>query len=447
MASENPRMIVLDMLLLVEKENEFSNHVLRDVLQKYQYLSREDRAFIKRLYEGVLERRIELDYRIDSCSKIPARKMKPIVRNSMRMGVYQIHYMDKVPNSAACDETVKLVKKRGLSQLSGFVNATMRALSKTELALPANPVEAMSIRYSFPRELLELLITDLGEKETEGLLEAALTSHALTIRMDGNLSAEKTAALLQEYRTLGMEITRHPYYEHAYRVEKADGIDRLPGWNEGIIYAQDVSSMLVCAVAGIRPGMQVLDVCAAPGGKSLHAASLLNGEGKVYSRDLTDYKTDYIRENAARSPYDNIEVKTQDATIPDENLVGKMDVVLVDAPCSGLGVLGKKPDIKYHTTPEAVGELAALQRTILNVAKSYVKPGGVLIYSTCTVTKAEDEENVSFFLEDAQFTAESIEEYLPKELRGQTGEQGYLKLIPGAQDSDGFFLARFRRKE
>ena len=447
MATENPRMIVLDMLLETEREGEFSHRLLNDVLQKFAYLPREDRSFIKCLYEGVLERRLELDYRIDSCSKTPVRKMKPVIRNSMRMGVYQIFYMDKVPVSAACDETVKLVKWRGLSALSGFVNATMRSIAGKELVLPADPTASMSIRFSMPEELVELLVGDLGKENAEKLMEASLKPQSFTVRAREIFSEERINRWLQDLKMAGVKAIPHPYYAGAFVLSHTEGAQKLPGFAEGIFYPQDISSMMVGLLAGIEPGMQVMDLCAAPGGKTMHAADLLKGSGCVRASDVSEYKVQLIEENVKRLHLTNVQTEVGDATVPDESRTESADVVLVDAPCSGLGVLGRKPEIKYRMNSGQIEELAALQQKILTNAARYVKPGGVLVYSTCTVTAKEDEENVKWFLEHFDFRPESVEERLPQELRGSTGKDGYYKFLPGVQNSDGFFIAKFRKNE
>ncbi|MCD7807167.1 MAG: methyltransferase domain-containing protein, partial [Lachnospiraceae bacterium] len=236
-----------------------------------------------------------------------------------------------------------------------------------------------------------------------------------------------------------------PYLPCAYCLTHLEGIHRLPGYSQGLFAVQDVSSMLCVETADIQPGDFVLDVCAAPGGKACFAADKTGPEGKVLARDVSDVKLSAVEENAGRLQIDHLEVQLWDAVAFDETLEGKADVVLADLPCSGLGILGKKQDIRYHVTQESLLELQQLQRQILTAVSRYVKPGGVLIYSTCTINPLENQDNRTYIIQELGLQPESITDYLPESLRRESAKNGYIQLIPGQDACDGFFISRFRK--
>ena len=239
---------------------------------------------------------------------------------------------------------------------------------------------------------------------------------------------------------------KHPYLPYAYTLSHLEGMHQVPGFSQGLIAVQDVSSMLAVEVAGITPGSLVLDVCAAPGGKTMLAAEKTGQEGMVIARDLSDMKVSFVEENAGRMCLDQVHVQVHDATILDENMIEKADVVIADLPCSGLGIIAKKRDIKYNVTPESLEELQVLQRQILDVVSRYVKPGGILIYSTCTINPMENEDNRAYILKELGFEAESLDAFLPDVLKSETTEKGYLQLIPSIHETDGFFISKYRKK-
>lgn len=237
-----------------------------------------------------------------------------------------------------------------------------------------------------------------------------------------------------------------PYVKEAWYIRDYDHLSRLTAFQQGRFQVQDVSSMLVAHAADPHPGDTVLDLCAAPGGKSLHMADRMLGCGFVQARDLTPYKVQLIRNNIERSGLTNVTAEEWDATVPDPDWVRKADVVLADVPCSGYGVIGKKADIRYHASRNKENELICLQRKILENAASYVRNGGTLVFSTCTVNRKENEENFRWFLEEFPFEAVSLNDCLPEELHSEETAQGFLQLIPGIHNCDGFFLAKFRKK-
>jgi 16S rRNA (cytosine967-C5)-methyltransferase len=423
--SVNIRALALDCLMEIMEEDKYSHLVLREVLDKYAYLEKQERAFLTRLVEGTIERLLQMDDIIDTYSKVKVKKMKPLIRNLLRMSVYQIYYMDSVPDSAVCNEAVKLARKRGFSQLSGFVNGVLRTVARNRQPLT---YPDLSRRYSVPEWIISQWEKQFGTEKTEDILKHFEEKAPITIRVN----TEKTTpeALLAELREQGVTASESGVLPYALVIDRFDSIQRLPAFAEGKFYVQDVSSMMVAETAAPKEGDYIIDVCAAPGGKSTHLAEMLHGTGHVEARDLTDYKVGLIQENIDRHGLSNMSAARQDATVADPESVEKADILICDLPCSGLGVMGRKKDIRYKMTPEKEQALAELQRTILDTVYTYVREGGSLIYSTCTIHEAENEENVRWFLQQhPEFSLISMKQMLP-------GEAG----------ADGFFIAKLVRK-
>lgn len=448
---ENTREIILEALLELEKGEVFCNVLMGRILEKYDYLPQQEKAFIKRVTEGTVERRIELDYIINQFSSVPVPKMKPLIRQLLRMSAYQLFYMDGVPDRAVCSEAVRLARKRHFQSLTGFVNGVLRGIARNkENIVRPDPeqdwLQAVSVRYSMPEFIVKLWEKDYGREQAESMCGALLEVKPVSLRVSELLSEKERDELAGAWRKAGILCERHPYLPYAWRCKNVAGLYRLPGFSEGLVTVQDVSSMLVTECAGIREGDFVLDVCAAPGGKSLHASCKLQGTGQVEARDVSEEKAELIWEGARRTKAENVRVKVWDACVFDAGMEGKADILYLDLPCSGLGVLGKKRDIKYHVTKESLDGLVKLQRKIIETCWRYVKPGGVILYSTCTVHPAENEEQVRFMCGKFPLVAESLNPYLPEELRCEETERGMLQLTPGVHDCDGFFLARLRRQ-
>lgn len=448
---ENTRELAVNMLLEITEQNKYSHLVIRNVLDKYNYMDGRDKAFLKRITEGTLERKIQIDFVLNQFSKVSVSKMKPFIRNLLRVSVYQLLFMDSVPERAVCNEAVKLAGKRGFKNLQGFVNGVLRniARKKEEISWPdegKNTVGYLSVKYSMPEWLVEKFLSERGASQTEKMLESFLEASPVTVRLKETLKEEDREVFLNEMKKSGVRVKKHPYLPYAYEILEAEGISTLPGFEEGLFMVQDVSSMLVCEAADIKKGDRVIDVCASPGGKALHAAEKLQGTGFVSARDLTEYKAEMIRDNIRRMNVKNVEAFVSDARQLREEDVETADVLLCDLPCSGLGIIGKKTDIKYHVSEEGLKQLKELQREILSVVWQYVKKGGVLIYSTCTVNPDENEENVKWFTENYPFQTENLSPFLPECLK-EEGKKGMLQLLPGIHETDGFFLARLRREE
>lgn len=456
----NTRELAVDMLLRMETEGVYSNLLVRDVLDKHDYLEAKEKAFVKRVTEGTVERRIQLDYVLDAYSKVPSGKMKPFIRCLLRMSVYQLLFMDGIPDAAVCNEAVKLAAKRKFGQLKGFVNGVLRSIARNREQIAGiypdkgkEPLHYLSVMYSMPEFLVSMWLGEYGMERTEGMLRAMLEVHPVTVRVKQGLREREggiqggTDALVTRIREAGIGAVPHPYLDYACCLTKLEGVRHVPGFSEGLFTVQDVSSMLAVECAGIREGDFVLDVCAAPGGKATHAAELAGETGKVLCRDISGEKAALVRENAVRLGLDNVEIQVHDARVYDEALQEKADVVLADLPCSGLGILGKKRDIKYNVSLEALQELPKLQRELLSTVWRYVKPQGILLYTTCTIHREENEETVRWFLEHYPFEAEDISGYLEGVPEKETAKEGYIQLLPGVHAADGFFIAKFRRKD
>ena len=444
----NLRELILNILLEINREGQYSHLVIRDTLKKYQYLGKQERAFITRVCEGTLEYRIRLDYVLDQYAVVPAAKMKPVIRELLRSSVYQLLYMDHVPDSAVCNEAVKLARKKGFYNLTGFVNGVLRKIAREygSIHFPGkeDPVKYLSILYSMPEWLVERFLKEYGFDTTEKMLEAFLQEAPATIRIREYQVSEES--VLKGLREVQVTVEKAPYVDRVYYIKDYDYLPGLMAFRKGNIQVQDVSSMLAGEIADVQEGDYVIDLCAAPGGKSLYLADKLHGTGRVDARDLSRTKTDMIRENALRQNFLNVVVTEKDATQLDSESLEKADIVLADVPCSGLGVIGRKKDIKYKLTKGKILDLISLQRKILEQASTYVKPGGTLIYSTCTIGKEENLDNIKWFVENYPYELESLDPYLCRELWSETTRKGYLQLLPGIHKCDGFFMARLKRK-
>lgn len=464
--AENSREIVLDILLTLEREEQFANKLIKAVLDKYDYLSGQEKAFIKRVAEGTIERQLELDYYLDTFSTVPVRKMKPLIRCLMRMSVYQILYMDAVPDSAVCNEACKLAGKRKFVNLKGFVNGVLRKIAgqKEQLPLPDKKMQSelyLSIKYSTPLWLTQRWLSQYGYEITEKLLEGLLAVQPVTLRFSTVLGKQALSKAVQAIEETGVTLEKSGYLPYVYKAQKLEGVQRLSGFYEGHFTVQDVSSVLSVEAADIQKTDFVIDVCAAPGGKTLLAAEKAD---KVLSRDVSEYKCALIEENAERMQAGNVTIQVHDATVTDESLIGQADILIMDVPCSGLGVTGKKQDIKYHATEGSLQSVVELQKQIVESCHKYVKPGGILLYSTCTINAEENEEMVKWILDTLPFEAEELFHYIPKKLALEKEEVKRLtkgtaqmtdnrvercsiQLLPGFMESDGFFFARLRRKQ
>ena len=427
------RELVLDILMEVNEKDQYSHLVIRDVLNKYQYLEKQERAFLTRLAEGTIEHMLEMDFIINSFSKVKVKKMKPLIRNLLRMSVYQLKYMDSIPDAAVCNEAVKLARKRGFGQLRGFVNGVLRNIAREleHLQFPdekLEPVRFLEVTYSVPAWMVEQWIADYGYEQTKVICESFLQERPITIRTNlTKTTPEELKKQLEEENVIVKPVEKLAY---AFEISGYDYLNALSSFQDGLFYVQDISSMMVAEIADPAKDSYIIDVCAAPGGKSSHVAEKMEGTGMVEARDLTEYKVSLIEENIERHGLKNMNAVQMDATVYDEASKEKADVLICDLPCSGLGVMGKKTDIRYKMTADKQKDLVALQRQILDTVYTYVQKGGTLVYSTCTIHKGENEGNVEWFTKKyPEFEVLSSEQ-----------------MFPGGAYHDGFFIAKLRRK-
>lgn len=431
------RETALQALMACRKEGAWANAVLKEYIGRNR-LDARDAALATRLCYGVLQNRLRLDFFLEGLLSRPLSQLHPVVRDVLHLGLYQLYDLDKIPASAAVNESVALAKKYAKNpQASALVNAVLRSAQRC--GKPEEPT-SYALRYSHPEELIALLKGSLPKGTLEPMLKA--DNEAPRTVVQANTLKTTPAALQQRLEAEGAEVTRHHWMEDALVIGGMGSLERLPSFREGLYYVQDPAARLSVLCARLpEGGAKVLDCCAAPGGKSFAASIAMEGKGEIISCDIHPHKTQLIANGAHRLGLTNIRPLLQDAAAYVPQWEGKMDCVIADVPCSGLGIIRKKPDIRYKNLEEARA-LPGLQRKILENQARYVRSGGVLLYSTCTVLKRENEEVVEGFLEaHPEFRAEplALPDLFPK------NETGMLTLIPGQYDTDGFFICRLRR--
>ena len=432
------RETALQALMACRKEGAWANAVLKEYIGRNR-LDARDAALATRLCYGVLQNRLRLDSFLEGLLSRPLSQLHPVVRDVLHLGLYQLYDLDKIPASAAVNESVALAKKYAKNpQASALVNAVLRSAQRC--GKPEEPT-SYALRYSHPEELIALLKGSLPKGTLEPMLKA--DNEAPRTVVQANTLKITPAALQQRLEAEGAEVTRHHWMEDALVIGGMGSLERLPSFREGLYYVQDPAARLSVLCARLpEGGAKVLDCCAAPGGKSFAASIAMEGKGEIISCDIHPHKPQLIANGAARLGLTNIRPLLQDAAAYVPQWEGKMDCVIADVPCSGLGIIRKKPDIRYKNLEEARA-LPGLQRKILENQARYVRSGGVLLYSTCTVLKRENEEVVEGFLKaHPEFRAEplALPDLFPK------NETGMLTLIPGQYDTDGFFICRLRRK-
>lgn len=415
----NARKIAVDALLRVEQDGAYSNLILGQFLSRSN-ASKEDKALASAIFYGVLDRLITLDFYINKLSKLPAKKLQPLTRQVLRAALYQIYYMDRIPESAAVNEAVKIIKKSAENRNSGYVNAVLRNAVNKNIDLPdGKDMYSLSVRYSCPQWILSDLIKDYGAEKTEEILKAYLLPSNVSLRV--NTLKNTPDELERLFVEQGVGVKENGL---ADSFELCSGIDFSDNalFRDGLFHIQDISSQKCALSLEAKKGERVLDVCAAPGGKSFTVAQSMSDEGEVVSCDLYESRVSLISQGAARLGIKSIKAIQNDATVFNAQL-GIFDAVLCDVPCSGFGVIRRKPEIKYKPTDD-FGELSKIQLGILTASSGYVRSGGRLLYSTCTIRKAENEEIVNLFLQNNKdFKCEYMHTDLP------TGE------------NDGFFRA------
>ncbi len=424
---ENPRQLAFQTLRGVLRDQSYSNLSIAGALRSND-LSGADKSFYTGLVYGVLERKVTLDYELSLYLRQPLRKLDPKVYTALLLGAFQVLFLDRVPDHAAINETVKLVKKNGAAYGAGLCNAVLRKVSENGLQLPElreRPEEDArslsdeqalyySVKYAVPVPLLSLWTEAYGLEKTEGILADALGPRPLTVRV--NTTKTTAGDLLARLAEEGVSAEPHEKVENALVLKEPGDLAELPSFREGLFHVQDAASQLCCENLDARPGQVVLDLCAAPGGKSCTLAEHMENSGVVRAFDLHENRVELIRENASRLGLSCVEAAVGDATVYDPE-IGPADRVLADVPCAGFGDIGRKPEIRFRD-PAFVDDLPPLQYNILNNAVRYLRPGGRLVYSTCSLNPAENEAVVERFLSDhPDCTLLFQKTYFPQEYR------------------------------
>lgn len=443
----NPREIAAEALMEIMTEEAYNTMTLRRLLRQNGAMPRQDRAFVTEVVNGTLRNLIYIDHVLNTFSKTKTEKMKPWLLAVLRSALYQMYFMD-VPDSAATNEAVKLAGVRGYGSLKGFVNGVLRTAAKQKNAIPLpekGTAEYLSIAYSHPLWLVKMWMAYYGYGEAEAICAYDNQSPDVTIRVN-TLKTNKND-LKKRLAAAGVEVKDGRLSEHALHLTKTADLSRLEAFREGLFHVQDESSQLAVKILDPQKGESILDMCAAPGGKSFTAAEQMENEGKLLSCDIYEHKIELMEEGAERLGIGIMVCKVKDAAEKEEGHE-RFDRVLVDAPCSGLGLMRKKPDIRLKKDGNEIDSLTVIQKEILDNAAGYVKPGGVLVYSTCTLCRKENEKNLEWFLKNhPEFETEDITKFLPQNWKVETAEKGYLTLLPHKTGTDGFFISRMRRKD
>jgi len=439
------RKIALETLIQYENSGIPSHVFIKNVLDKYDYLSDLDKALISRIVKGVIERRIELDHVLDIYSNTKHTKMKKPVRIILEMGAYQILHMDSY-DSLAVNISVDLAKKKGLFNLSGYINAVLRKISadKDNIQYPQKgEKDYLTVKYSMPHHIVDLLLKQYDEDTLEKMFESTLSDNSIRIRIREDIKDDEKRAVFEELEKNGIKTEMSEDTDNIFAVKGTGNIARLDCFKKGYIYIQDMGSYILCKNVEGREDMEILDCCAAPGGKSIFVSQRFPS-AKIISCDVSEEKLLKIKENIERCKAGNISIRLCDATVFEPEFKERFDVVICDVPCSGLGVMGKKQDIKYNITEEGLKSLYGLQEKILENVSGYVKESGTLLYSTCTVNKEENDKRVEKFIKEHKDYEFAELSYVPDKYKKDL-KKGSLSLIQGRDDSDGFFISVMKR--
>ena len=431
------RQTALGALIACRKQGAWSDGALKEYAARDR-LDRREAALAARLCYGVLQNRMLLDFWLEGFVRGGLQKLQPVVLDILRLGLYQIVFLDKIPDSAAVDQSVELGKQYANPHAAGLINGVLRAAVRQKDRLP-EPAE-LAVRYSHPRPLVELFRREMGEEALQAMLQANNGAPETVVQVNTLRATPEQVA--ESIRQAGGSCQAHPWLPGCLLVTGAGSLEQLESFRQGTFYVQDAASRLAVQCVGLRPGMRVLDSCAAPGGKSFAAALEMGGQGTIHSCDIHAHKLALVEKGALRLGLECIHPMLHDGRLPEPEWNEAMDAVLVDAPCSGLGIIRKKPDIRYKNLAE-LERLPGIQLALLEQQANYVKPGGVLLYSTCTILHRENREVAQAFLaRHPEFAPERLP--LPAPLTEDS--PGMLTLLPGQQETDGFFICKMRRK-
>nr|WP_099476908.1 16S rRNA (cytosine(967)-C(5))-methyltransferase RsmB [Paenibacillus ihbetae] len=444
----SPRELAMHVLTQVEQEGAYSNLLLNTALQKAA-LSKSDAGLATELIYGTISRLNTLDYFLDKYVNKGTRKLQPWVRALLRLSLYQIIYLDRIPDHAVVSEAVNLAKRRGHQGISGMVNGVLRNIlrQKESLAIPADlpAAKRISLQHSHPEWLVERWISQYGPETAEAICAANNEPPAVSVRVNTTMISREE--MLKEMEGHGLQAAPSTLSPYGIVVKGAGNMALTDWYREGMISIQDESSMLVAEAVAPEPGMRVLDCCAAPGGKSAHMGELMKDEGSIVANDIHSHKGKLIADQAARLGLDCIRTVTGDALeLPARFEPASFDRILLDAPCSGLGVIRRKPDLKWGKTEEDIREIAALQSKLLDSVSALLRPGGVLVYSTCTIEPQENEGVVTSFVNRHPEFALDETGSLSRLKDNALVRGGGIQILPQHYHSDGFYIARLRRR-
>ncbi len=443
--SGNVRTIALDLLIDIEKNKSYSNLALNKVMTENNLIS-QDAGLLTEIVYGTIQRKLTLDYYLQPFVQ---KKIDLWVRILLRMSVYQMVYLDKVPDHAIIHEAVEIAKEKGHAGIASFVNGVLRNLQRKGVLSVTDikdPIEQLSIATSHPKWLVKLWTDQIGLENTKQICQLNLQPPVQTARVNlAKSTRERVVTLLEDE---GYTVQLSDIFPQSIQ-NKRGNLAFSMAYQQGLITIQDESSMLVADVVSPQPNEVILDACAAPGGKTSHLLEKLNGTGKVVALDIHKHKIKLIHATATRLGLSALETRQLDARLAQENYpASSFDRILVDAPCSGLGVLRRKPEAKYEKTTEDIARLSAIQLNLLQQVSTLLKPGGTLVYSTCTINQSENEQVVKAFLqENAAFEKDfSIKDGLPEKISPFVKEN-YVQIFPHYFGSDGFFIASFKKRE
>ena len=440
-----PRRVALETLLDVSRSDAYASLALDKRLAQAN-LPRRDRAFVTQLVYGTLENRITLDWRIDQFLQ-GDKEIDETIREILRMGAYQLFYLDRVPDMAAVDESVSLTRAMGFEALTGLVNGVLRNMirGKNDVVWPKpqdDAVKYLSIMFSAPEALCEMLVKAYGEHDAMEILRYRPKDRTVTVRVNYLRCDDARLRSLFADDELDFEPGA---LEGVYKVHGAGDMTRMRAFQNGLFTIQGESSVLAARMVGAKPGQTVLDACAAPGGKTAVLSEMMNDTGRVYAWDTHAHRVELIRGTANRLKLENVRPAVKDASVPREDMAMTLDAALIDAPCSGTGVMTEKPDVKYRVTAEGVQSLCLTQAAILDAVAPMVKVGGTLVYSTCSILPQENEEQIKLFLaRHPEYEVWRMGAELPEKLAAHEGEYG-LQMFAHRDGTDGFYVCRLRR--
>lgn len=442
----NPREGALSILYEINEKDAFSNIAINRELRSKSY-NRLDKNLITELVYGVLENQIYIDYIIEQFSTVKIKKMNPYTLNLLRLGVYQLFFLEKIPDFAAVNETVNLSKKY-CKRTTGFINGVLRNIqrNKENIKLPSpdkNIAGYLSIKYSHPQWLVKMFLNSFDKDFTEELLKANNAVPDLYVRI--NTLKITVDDCIKLFINEGYTVEQNSFIEEAVIVKGLHSIEQSDLYKKGYIQIQDLGSMLVTKILDPKEGDLVIDICGAPGGKATHMAQLMNNKGSIIARDIYDHKLKLIERNAERLGISIIRTEKFNGSVLDKKMLNKADKVLVDAPCSGLGIIRRKPEIKYRKQYSDIRSITALQYDILKNASRYVKSGGVLVYSTCTINPEENEDIVrKFLVNNSNYTLSDIGDKYKDFVFGEH-PKNMIQLYPNVHNTDGFFISKLER--